>query len=291
MDQKAIQKAFNQALKNELVPLLIGIRSDIADQMKSFEENGGGFKFHLSKEMFDQITVRDGKTPVKGIDYFTDDEVATLIRLATPRKGKDYFTSKDIKDIVKLCIPKKGKDYKDGITPKKGKDYFTDSEIKEFMELIRPIKGIHYKDGEPGNPGKPGTPASAITGSQIVDKLVNLSKTEQLPINAIRGLREALDTLINLINQSGSSLGGSGAVTIDNGGSAGASGARFQAPAETPDGTNTVFTFPGIANKPNAIVVNQLWYFETDGWTWNAGASQATILFVPVANSTIRASY
>lgn len=290
MDQnKEIQKAFKEALKNELVPLLVGIRADIADQMKSFEENGGGFKFHLSKEMFDQITVRDGKTPEKGVDYFTHDEVATIVRLSTPVKGKHYFTKKDINDIVKLCVPKKGRDYRDGSTPVKGKDYFTAAERKEFLEAARPIRGLDYRDGYTPIKGKDyfdGKDGSAITGLQIVDKLTSLSKLERLPISAIRGLREALDSISNAISGQGSGIGGSGSGSSPSA----ASGARFETPTEIPDGTNQTFT---VANRPNAVVLNQLWYFENDGYTWNAVTSKFTFVagLVPVANSTIRSSY
>ena len=62
----------------------------------------------------------DGKTPQKGVDYFTDEEVENIIKsvlkqIPTPKDGKDGYT------------PIKGKDYfdgKDGYTPVKGKDYF-----------------------------------------------------------------------------------------------------------------------------------------------------------------------
>ena len=62
----------------------------------------------------------DGKTPQKGVDYFTDEEVENIIKsvlkqIPTPKDGKDGYT------------PIKGKDYfdgKDGYTPIKDKDYF-----------------------------------------------------------------------------------------------------------------------------------------------------------------------
>lgn len=55
-----------------------------------------------------------GKTPEKGVDYFTDSEVAEFLNKATPRKGKDYFTPEDIAEFRKMVTPQKGVDYKDG---------------------------------------------------------------------------------------------------------------------------------------------------------------------------------
>lgn len=37
----------------------------------------------------------DGYTPLKGVDYFTDSEIETLIRIVAPVKGKDYFDGGD----------------------------------------------------------------------------------------------------------------------------------------------------------------------------------------------------
>lgn len=67
-----------------------------------------------------------GKTPEKGKDYFTNEEIADFLNKATPKKGKDYFTAEDIESFKKQVTPVKGKDYKDGedgYTPVKGKDY------------------------------------------------------------------------------------------------------------------------------------------------------------------------
>ena len=47
----------------------------------------------------------DGKTPVKGTDYFTDEEIAEIVAEAKPQKGIDYFDGEDGKD---------GQDGKDG---------------------------------------------------------------------------------------------------------------------------------------------------------------------------------
>jgi hypothetical protein len=60
----------------------------------------------------------DGYSPVKGKDYWTDEDKGVVIeeasKKATPIKGKDYFTPTDISDFKKSVTPQKGKDYFDG---------------------------------------------------------------------------------------------------------------------------------------------------------------------------------
>jgi len=53
---------------------------------------------------------------------------------------------------------------------------------------------------------------------------------------------------------------------------------------ETPDGTNTIFTF---TSKPAYIISGGAWYEETEGWIWDIGLSQAT-LSVPPPTSTLK---
>jgi hypothetical protein len=87
-----------------------------------------------------------GYTPVKGKDYFTADEVQSIISFVrsqlkdgyTPVKGKDYSDG---------YTPVKGKDYfdgKNGDTPIRGVDYWTkqdvDSILKEIKKMIPKVK-------------------------------------------------------------------------------------------------------------------------------------------------------
>jgi hypothetical protein len=53
---------------------------------------------------------------------------------------------------------------------------------------------------------------------------------------------------------------------------------------ETPDGTNTIFTF---TSKPTYIISGGAWYEETEGWIWDIGLSQAT-LSIPPPTSTLK---
>jgi hypothetical protein len=56
-----------------------------------------------------------GDTPVKGKDYFTEEDISDFLRKTTPVKGKDYFTVSDVDDFKKEITPVKGVDYHDGI--------------------------------------------------------------------------------------------------------------------------------------------------------------------------------
>lgn len=70
-----------------------------------------------------------GDTPVRGEDYFTEQDIQDFLDAATPVKDVHYFD---------------GEDGKDGEKPVKGKDYFTVSEIKDFLKKATPVKGVHY---------------------------------------------------------------------------------------------------------------------------------------------------
>jgi len=63
-----------------------------------------------------------GKTPEKGVDYFTDEEIAEMLNKATPKKGKDYFTPEEVAQFREMVTPKKGVDYKDGKDGEPGMD-------------------------------------------------------------------------------------------------------------------------------------------------------------------------
>jgi hypothetical protein len=94
-----------------------------------------------------------GYTPVKGKDYFTDEEIDDFKSTVTPVSGIDYFTDEETEQFLKDITPVKGTDYfdgEDGYTPVKGKDYF------DGKDGYTPVKGKDYFDGEPGKDGKPG---------------------------------------------------------------------------------------------------------------------------------------
>jgi hypothetical protein len=96
----------------------------------------------------------DGLTPKKYVDYFTPQEQAQImaeltskittnvqrgIKPATdgktPVRGKDYFTTADIDFITQVVIDQI-RPPTDGSTPQKGVDYFTEQELAQLRENI-----------------------------------------------------------------------------------------------------------------------------------------------------------
>ena len=108
------------------------------------------------------IKGKDGYSPIKGEDYFTQEEITNFLKSVSPEKGKDYFTKEEIVNFLTKATPIKGKDYFDGENGKNGKtpvfglDYFTKAQAKRFLELATPEKGLDYFDGKRGEQGKDG---------------------------------------------------------------------------------------------------------------------------------------
>lgn len=78
----------------------------------------------------------DGKTPVKGRDYFTEDEVKEIAELARPRRGKDYLTNSEMEIIKSALKPIAGIDYP---VPTNGKDG-TEIEGKDIVQKINDLE-------------------------------------------------------------------------------------------------------------------------------------------------------
>lgn len=185
---------FKELIQNEINPLLIGLRSEVEHLGKIFEQGQSvpvGFTF--TKEAIQEMKHHDGKTPVKGVDYFTEKEADEFLARATPKVGTDYFTAKDIESFKKAVTPVKGTDYTDGYTPVKGTDYFTDEEVKAFLQKVTPIKGVHYTDGARGPRGEKGADGTAISAEDIRRKLESLKGSSRLSIKAIKGWEDAVN--------------------------------------------------------------------------------------------------
>lgn len=203
-----------EALKNEVKPLLIGLRNEIKETNKrlfEMQQNGTAVtNIHMTvsgKEM-PVMSMKDGYTPKRGTDYFTDADAKIFLKAATPVKGTDYFTAKEVKDFLAKCVPIKNKDYfdgDDGKTPIKGKDYFTAKEVKDFLKQATPIKGVHYRDGAPGLPGAKGKDGTEISAYTLRDKLESLKGNDRLGMKAIKGLDEILKNLMLNKKSSGDS--------------------------------------------------------------------------------------
>jgi len=122
-----------------------------------------------------------GYTPKKGTDYYSKDQVERIVRQLVSRglpvKGKDYYTPSEIASVVQKATPIKGKDYfeaidgSDGKTPVYGVDYFTKKQIKGFIMLAVDEVRKLVKDGKPGDKGERGkTPAHKWVGTRLMFK-------------------------------------------------------------------------------------------------------------------------
>lgn len=154
-----------------------------------------GFKGGLSKEQFAEVLAivssnlekpkgdkpvagvdfelpKDGKTPVKGEDYWTAEDERVLIEkltdlIHTPKKGEDYYTPAEKQEVIDSAITK----VQEGIhVPKRGEDYMHDEDwvritakIQELVKALSPTNaekfivgvGTHtitVSDKEPENP-------------------------------------------------------------------------------------------------------------------------------------------
>jgi hypothetical protein len=85
---------------------------------------------------------QNGHTPKRGIDYLTEDEVEeiinTAVRQAKPVKGIDYFTPEDISDIVQKAKPIAGVDY---VLPQNG-EKGDDGALIEGADIVARINGL-----------------------------------------------------------------------------------------------------------------------------------------------------
>lgn len=246
-----------KTLKNEVNPLLIGLRNEIKEgnsllsQIKgamdqkstalgtAFTE--GGFAVIDTGQMKEYVT---SLMPVFGVDYFTQKDIEDFKSYVTPVFGKDYFTDNQIDSIISRVTPKKGIDYNDGKpghTPVKGVDYFTEAEIADFISRVTPIKGVHYRDGVPGETiyKQIGTEISA---EEIRNKLESLTGAQRLKVTAIKGIEEfIIKQMAKNRMENGSSIGGGGA---GSGVSSGGSGTDYELPLTFSTGltrsTNTI---------------------------------------------------
>jgi hypothetical protein len=113
-------------------------------------------------EDLDEIKGEPGKTPEKGKDYFTPEEIKNFKEEITPVKGKDYNDGKD------------GKDGKDGERGPKGD------------KGLSGIDGNDGKDGKEGKPGKNGKDGSPDTPEQIVEKITSLEGGKRLSYKSLK---------------------------------------------------------------------------------------------------------
>lgn len=161
------------------------------------------------KERGIQKTLEKGYIPIKGMDYYTDDEIEEVKKAVTPVRGKDYLTKEELKKVKEEIAPKKGVDYlvkkeveqiRKEMTPVKGKDY---------VDGYTPVKGVDYFDGERGKRGFKGKDGSPDKPEEIVEKLESIQEeNNKLSTNAIKNFDKEVRKRIPKVEIKGG--GGSG---------------------------------------------------------------------------------
>ena len=205
-----------------------------------------------------------GHTPIKGYDYFTDEEINSIISYIqsnvkngvngkngingingySPVRGKDYWTKEDIskirKDIEKL-IPKIQKE----------------SPV-DIQEIIKELK-------------KQPIEAKNIEGLPDVKELSHLVKFLKAG-----GFRGGGDTVVAGTNVTITTNANGQKVITSSGGGGG--GTSISNASGTVDGANTTFT---VSSTPNYILCDGSTYFENYGYTLSGLA--VTMAFAPVS--------
>jgi len=119
-------------------------------------------KSEFSQFFFENMRGDDGKTPEKGVDYYTEKEKQELLKAATPIKGQHYFTPQEIREFAQYVTPKKGVHYFDG---------------KDGMKGDRGEKG---ETGEKGDIGESVDEKKII--KEITDYIIKNAKKDLVPL-------------------------------------------------------------------------------------------------------------
>lgn len=172
---KKLEHAKDDVKIEQLHAIAAGVKS-----LKPTIEKHASTTEKMSK-FLEEMKGEPGYTPIKGKDYFTQEELNEMRRQVTPKRGRDYMTLSDIRTFVKHITPVKGKHYKDGepgYTPQKGIDYFDGEPGK------RGPKGDSIK-GDQGEPGIPGKNGKAPSVNAIIKKI---KEGKALSINDLQGI-------------------------------------------------------------------------------------------------------
>ena len=149
-------------------------------RLKSAPKKPENLKEKTYGEYFSSLPLRgekgeDGKTPVKGVDYFTKDEINAWLKSVTPIKGKHYFDGK------------KGEMGETGLLGKDGKDADEDLIIAKILsEVPKPKNGKDGKDAI--------SPDLEKFKEEILDS-INELKGKKLGVKDVDGLEDRINKL------------------------------------------------------------------------------------------------
>jgi len=155
-----LQEPLEQIVENtkpvDVQKISLQERKDEDDE--HFNENEAG------KALWSMLRGPKGYTPVKGKDYFTDEEIDEFKSTVTPVPGIDYFTDEEIEQFLKDITPVKGTDYFDGEKGDKG-------DKGDRGDSIVGPRGPQGPAGKDGKPGRDGKDAKAIDIAKIQEEL------------------------------------------------------------------------------------------------------------------------
>lgn len=125
------------------------------------------FMENIDFETLTTLKGEDGKTPVRGVDYFTDEDL-------------DTFETFIINQMPKVDI-----------------DYPSVATIESFIaEQVAKIPRIKGDKGDRGTKGEDGKNGSPDTGTEIITKIQSVKdKNKKLQIDDIRGLKSKIELL------------------------------------------------------------------------------------------------
>ncbi len=173
------------------------------EQMEMMKSLAGGGQNAFLESLKGVFKGDDGYTPVKGKDYFTDEDFKSfkeeLLKGATPKIFKDYFTKDQIQGIIsdihdglkEAVTPVKGKDYRDGEDGEPGKDADPDEIIKEVLKQIPQVKELEAEElAGKLNKLNGKIESTAIKGLPTVEEIVSvIKKGKMLELRDIKGAR------------------------------------------------------------------------------------------------------
>jgi len=200
MDDKALKKL----IQTQIAPLLIGIRNDLEANKHSVDELAKEVKkkskleYELEIDNND-LKGKDGSTPIADKDYPAFQTVKNWVTKSMPKKGVDYWTDKEIKTLVKQ-ITKLVPPGKDGqVDYTKVKRYIDKNEdkIKGYMQ-VRNDKMKSYVDKVTAKLFEyvKAQESPELTALEIRDKLETLTGSQRLDAKYIKNLDKYISSFV-----------------------------------------------------------------------------------------------
>ena len=134
-------------------------------------------------------SIEEIKKALSGVDI---EELKTLkgVDGKTPTKGEDYFTDEELDSIEEFILDR---------IPVVGKDLPSTDQINAYIDRkVSKIPRIKGEKGDNGKDGKNGNDGSPDTAIDIIKKIRSLDKNQGLQLDDIRGLNKKI-SLLNLL--------------------------------------------------------------------------------------------